>query len=159
MCAIVDNDVAGEVFGDTDSPAGREFFNWLNGPRGRLVVGGKLLEELEGSGTFRRWARNAALYGRLTTLNGNDVDERTREIESEAKHSSNDAHVIAVAQIGGARLLFTNDQRLEQDFLSKSLIDNPRGRIFHTRDLRSPNDNKDVTRAHRHLLSSNVCRS
>ena len=46
MCAIVDNDVVGEVFGDTGSPAGRGFFNWLNSPHGRLVVGGKLLQEI-----------------------------------------------------------------------------------------------------------------
>lgn len=156
MCAIVDNDVVGEVFGKR-TPAGREFFNWLNTGDGRLIVGGKLLRELEGSELFVRWAAEATLAGRLTTLDGNDVEERTRQIEREAK--SNDAHVLAVAQIGGARLLFTNDQRLEQDFLSKSLIDNPRGRIYHTRDFRSPNDNKDVTKAHRHLLSSNVCRS
>ena len=89
----------------------------------------------------------------MTRLNGNEVEERTREIEREGKHSSNDAHVLAVAQLGGVRLLFTNDQDLEQDFKSKALIDNPRGNIYHTRV------NKSFTRAHRHLLSSNVCRS
>lgn len=87
----------------------------------------------------------------MTTLSGNDVEARTRKIENEAMHSSNDPHVLALAQLGHARLLFTNDQRLEQDFKSKSLIDNPRGRVYHTRN------NKSFSKAHRHLLSSNVC--
>ena len=159
MCAIVDNDVAGEVFGDGDSPAGQGFFNWLNGGRGRLVVGGKLLDELAESRNFREWASTATLFGRMTTLNRNDVEERTRTIEDEAMHSSNDPHVLALAQLGHARLLFTNDQRLEQDFKSKSLIDSPRGRVYHTRGIHAPNDNKGFSKTHRRLLSSNVCHS
>lgn len=159
MCAIVDNDVVGEVFGDSDSPAGQGFFNWLNGGRGRLVVGGKLLDELAESRNFREWASTATLFGRMTTLNRNEVEERTRMIENEATHSSNDPHVLAVAQIGGARLLFTNDQDLGRDFRRKSLIDDPRGRIYHTRDIHAPNDNKRFSKAHQRLLSSNVCHS
>ena len=46
MCAIVDANVAGEVFGENKPPAGKEFYNWLNTGRGQLVVGGKLLVEL-----------------------------------------------------------------------------------------------------------------
>ena len=150
MCAIVDANVAGEVFGKEVSPAGREFFNWLNDGRGRLVVGGKLLKELEGRQDFRKWASAATLAGRLTTLNVDQVKERTREIEHEAKHSSNDPHVLAVAQIGRARLLFTNDRALGRDF-GRDLID-PRGRIYHTRD------NKGFSRTHKRLLRTNVCR-
>ena len=158
MCAIVDANVAGEVFGKEVSPAGREFFNWLNDGRGRLVVGGKLLNELEGRQDFTKWASAATLAGRLTTLNADQVEERTREIAHEAKHSSNDPHVLAVAQIGSARLLFTNDQALGQDFRNRHLIDKPRGRIYHTRDIRSRNDNKGFSEAHKHLLTTNVCR-
>ena len=152
MCAIVDANVAGEVFGKSVSPAGREFFNWLHDGRGRLVVGGKLLKELEGRQDFTKWAAEAKRAGRLTTLNVDQVKERTREIEREAKHSSNDPHVLAVAQIGGARLLFTNDQALVRDFRNRHLIDGPRGRIYHTRD------NKGLSKTHKRLLRTNVCR-
>ena len=157
MCAIVDNDVVGEVFGDSDSPAGRKFFNWLNGGRGRLVVGGKLLDELAESQAFREWASTAARVGRMTTLNREKVQERTCQIEHKAMHESNDPHVLAVAQLSGVRLLFTNDQALGRDFKSKSLID--KGRVYHTRDIRSRNDNKSFSKAHQRLLSGNVCRS
>ena len=159
MCAIVDANVAGEVFGEDASPAGREFFNWLNGGRGRLVVGGKLLDELEDTRGFTTWASAATLAGRLTTLSEREVEARTRKIEREAAYSSNDPHVLAVAQIGNARLLFTNDQDLGLDFRRRSLIDRPRGRIYHTRDLHSRNDNKGFSKAHKRLLRTNVCRS
>ena len=159
MCAIVDANVAGEVFGKTTA-AGKAFLGWLNNGRGQLVVSGKLLRELEqGSPSFRNWARIATLFGRMTMLNGNEVEARTRKIENEDMHSSNDSHVLAVAQLGQVRLLFTNDRHLEQDFKNKSLIDNPRGRVYHTRDIRAPNDNKGFNKGHQHLLSSNVCRS
>ena len=38
----------------------RDSFDWLNKGSGRLVVGGKLLDELEKSSTdFRRWVQEA----------------------------------------------------------------------------------------------------
>ena len=54
MCAIVDANVANEVFGPNQSEAGKKFYDWINAATGRLVVGGKLLAELEeGSPKFR----------------------------------------------------------------------------------------------------------
>lgn len=160
MCGIVDANVAGEVFGGRPTPAGRAFFDWLNSGRGRLVVGGELLRELEGSRDFTAWAKVATLAGRMTTLGREEVEARTRQIEHGAEHASNDPHVLAVAQVGGARLLFTNDERLEQDFKNRSLIDGPRGRVYHTRDIHARNDNKQVSRTHTRLLSGkNLCRS
>ena len=159
MCAIVDAQVAHEVFGEHPSPAGREFYQWLRKGPGRLVTGGKLLQELEtGSPGFRRWAIDARLAGLMIVKD--KVEERAAEIERDAKHASNDPHVLALAQISGARLLFTNDQRLEQDFRSKTIIDKPRGRVYHTRDIKTLNDNKRFGTAHRRLLSNTrLCRS
>ncbi len=123
MCAIVDAQVAHEVFGEHRFPAGREFYRWLHKGRGRLVTGGELLKELEtGSPDFRQWAREAGLAGLMTVVNEEKVKERATEIERDAKHASNDPHVLALAQISGARLLFTNDELLQHDFRSTSLI-------------------------------------
>ena len=49
VCAIVDANVAHEVFGPNPAPAGDGFFQWVMRGRGRLVAGGKALEELERS--------------------------------------------------------------------------------------------------------------
>ena len=46
MCAIVDNNVVNEVFGGGPPEAGKQFRRWLGSRNGRLVVGGRLLEEL-----------------------------------------------------------------------------------------------------------------
>lgn len=47
MCAILDANVASEVFGKKDRPeAGKAFFRWIDKGKRRLVVGGKLLAEL-----------------------------------------------------------------------------------------------------------------
>ena len=46
MCAIVDNNVVNEVFGGDPPEAGKQFRRWLGSRNGRLVVGGRLLEEL-----------------------------------------------------------------------------------------------------------------
>ena len=161
MCAIMDAQVAHEVFGGTPSPAGHEFYKWIHKGSGRLVTGGKLWKELKsGSAEFRSWARQAQLAGLITIVDNQQVDHRTSQIEREAKHKSDDPHVLAVAQISGARLLFTNDRLLGQDFRNKALIDQPRGSVYHTRDIRARNDNKRFSSAHKRLLgNSRLCRA
>ena len=53
-------------------------------------------------------------------------------LRRDGAYVSNDAHVIALAQVSGARLLYSNDSDLQDDFKDKSLIDSPRGRIYTT---------------------------
>ncbi|MYH42126.1 MAG: hypothetical protein F4017_01170 [Acidimicrobiaceae bacterium] len=45
---------------------------------------------------------------------------------------SDDHHVIALAQISGARLLFSNDKDLHKDFKNRQLIDQPTGTVYST---------------------------
>ena len=154
MCAIVDAQVAHEVFGPEPSSAGREFYEWVGKAQGRLVVGGKLLGELEaGSPGFRQWSAQAILAGLVSVLDGRKVDDRASQIEREGRHRSNDPHVLALAQVSRARLLFTNDKELGQDFGNSSLIHGPRGRVYHTRDIHTENDNKEFSDTHKRLLS------
>ena len=154
MCAIVDANVVSEVFGSNLPPAGEKFFDWLNQGSGRLIVGGKLLEELEqGSADFRRWGREAQLAGRMIIANKSDVDARTEQIQSEGAIRSNDPHVIALAQESRARLLYSNDGNLQQDFKNKSLIDDPRGKF-----TRRVGDGSFLPRHDRLLKNKKLCR-
>ena len=117
MCAIIDTNAVSEVFGSNLPPAGVRFFDWLNKGSGRLVVGGKLLDELEKNSTdFRRWGQEAQLAGKMRIVNKGGVDARTEQLQSEGAITSDDPHVIALAQVSGARLLYTNDRRLQEDF-------------------------------------------
>ena len=56
MCAILDANVAGQVFGTGRPPAGAKFFEWIDSGRGRLVIGGRLRRELESAQCVQRVA-------------------------------------------------------------------------------------------------------
>lgn len=138
MCAIVDNNVRGEVFGqDTQTEAGKSFLDSLGRNR-QLVVGGKLLQELSdqrglhGFNAFSRWLRTAIRLGHAKVISKNRVDTETLALQSQAQCRSNDEHIIALARVSGARLLFTNDLALQKDFTDHRLVGSPRGRIYTT---------------------------
>ena len=153
MCAIVDANVAGEVFNSSPQPAAKRFFNWVNNGIGRLAAGGKLLRELESSSPgFRQWAAEAVRAGKMRTVNEEKVNARTEELIEEGRCRSNDPHILALAQISGARLLYSNDRDLQQDFKDRRLI-RPEGYVYST--LKG----KKLTSTHkRHLGRRDLCR-
>lgn len=149
MCAIVDANVASEVFSSSPSAAGKKLYDWINEATGRLVVGGKLLKELEeNSPTFRDLARELVFAGRMRIENADDVNAKAEEIKDTC--ISNDQHIIALAQISGARLLYSRDRDLQEDFKNRELINRPRGKVYP--------DGSSFTKAHKRLLGqSDLC--
>ena len=82
------------------------------------------------------------------------MDKGEEKLLQEEGCRSNDTHVIALAQISGARLLYSNDKDLHVDFKNKRLIDEPRGKIYST------NEDKNFTYSHARLLRDrNLCRN
>ena len=131
MCAIIDANVGPEVFGDDRTPRGRLLYEWLTrGRTGRLVVGGKLLRELRQYGKFKVWLNEAISAGRARRIRDAVVDSETEAIRAGQSCRSNDHHILALARVSGARLLFTNDRYLEKDFKDRSLVPDPRGKIY-----------------------------
>lgn len=145
MCVIVDADVSHEVFGGSGRPeAGKYFADWL--ARGnKLVVGGKNLRELSKLNEFRRWFRAAQRTGRAVRVDDDAVEREIERIAPERAWESNDLHVIALARLSGTRLLFTNDQALQNDF------GKIKGKNYSTKER------KDIRASHKHLLRSNTC--
>lgn len=147
MCAIIDANVVAEVFGSSRPPAGAKFFDWLHDGKTILVVGGRLLRELsDASNNFSRWAQVVQHSKHMRIVDDAKVNDKTKQLLADRICKSDDEHIIALAQLGGARLLYSNDGDLHQDFDDKSLIDNPRGKVYST--LR----NKNFTRGKRDLL-------
>ena len=144
MCAIVDANVRDQVFGDAPSPAGKHFLDWLTPERGgRLIVGGKLLTGAQRPPKVPALASSVVKSGRSQNRSTTTrVNSATEELGRRGVCKSNDAHVVALAMIGGARLLFTNDRFLQGDF-KQNIQD---GKIYTTR-LRDT-----VTSTHRRLL-------
>ena len=146
MCAIVDANVAHEVFGKSKTEAGARFLDWIDKGSARLVVGGLLMSELDRASGFSAWAIQARLSGRMRVANRSEVENKTAALSEAGACRSNDHHVIALAQVSGARLLYSNDRALQDDFRDKSLIDSPRGRVYSTLGTSS------FSRSHRDLL-------
>ena len=148
MCAIVDTNVYHEVFSaGSQSDAGRYFYDWLmrrNG--GTIVSGGEHLRELNRIADFKRVFGERLLAGRARRIPDEVVDAETDALQSQGVCNSNDEHVLALARVSGARLLFTNDDALQDDFRNRRVVGGTRGRVYTTVQF------KDVRRVHRDLL-------
>ncbi len=151
MCAIVDANVCSQVFGLNRPPAGEKFFDWINTRKGRLVVGGKLSDELSMVRYFEIWAQDALRRGRIIRVNDDSVNTLTEQLKRQGKCESDDEHIIALAEISGARLLYSNDVKLHEDFGNPRLVSRPRGKIYTT------NRGKDFSETHRGLLNRAAC--
>ena len=146
MCAIIDANVRHEVFGDNQSPAGKFFLNWLLDKGGaRLAVGGKLWAELNSYRKFQPLFADLLRRSKVVKCNDDSVNAEAALIDDVCQ--SNDSHILALARISGARLLYTNDLDLQEDFGDPHIINGPRGLIYTTVK------NKNITKTHRALLN------
>ena len=105
------------------------------------------MTELSDSTNFRSWFQQAVQAGIVRRVDDDEVDKQAEQLSQQNVCKSNDVHVLALARISGARLLFTNDRALQIDFGNSDIIyGNARGRIYTTRRTKS------VTHVHRDLL-------
>ena len=138
MCLILDANVASRFFSDPVDPELEPLWEWIASGQGVLVAGGRLLNELSDVGDARRVLRNWERVRLARFISNDEIEVEERRVEGHC--ASNDAHVIALARVSGARRLCSEDQLLHQDFGNPDLINNPRGRIYQNR-------------SHRHLLT------
>ena len=130
MCAILDNSVRDIVFGSNPTDAAKSFRKWVEDKKIPLVVGGHLKTELSGNKLVKVWLLEAARQGIVRLIDDKKVNEETTYLEENALCQSNDEHVIALAQVSGARLLYTRDEDLKDDFLDGGLISAPGGKVY-----------------------------
>ena len=154
MCAIVDTNVYHQVFSTgSQSDAGRLFYDWLmkrNG--GTLVSGGEHLRELNRIADFKRVFAERLQAGRARRIPDEVVDSETDTVRSDGVCSSNDEHILALARVSGARLLFTNDGDLQDDFRNPQIVRGTRGRVYTT------GQSRHVSSTHISLLGrSDLC--
>ena len=146
MCAIIDNDVSHQVFGANPTGPGLFFRDWLGRSNGGIIVaGGRLFRELIQNPNFRSFFEARQQAGRAIRIPDSVVDAVEAELQS-VDTRSNDKHVLALARVSGARLLFTNDRALQYDFRNARIVPGTRGRIYTTVQ------HTDVRRTHRGLL-------
>ena len=149
MCAILDHSVTYEVFGKKQTTAGKKFRHWLDDGRGVLIVGGKNLRELTQNTNFQRWfTESRRSKARVRQVRDATIAEVEGKLERERQVTSNDVHVLALAVVSGARLLYSNDRKLTRDFRNVEILGDGRGRVFTT--VKS----KSFTAGHSELLSA-----
>ena len=148
MCAIIDNNVRDELVKQNPSAIGKHFRDVVSGKERKLnlVVGGKLLKELSGSEQVRHWIIDGIRSGYVVRIDDSTVNRVAKEIAADCR--SDDPHVIALAKVSGARLLFTRDHQLMQDFLDRKLLGGRiPGRVYTDASGRTT-----LRRQHRELL-------
>ena len=160
MCVIIDANAVSEIFGselfggkDTRPEAGKQLVDWIYSDPERLVVGGKQLEDELDSASFSLWRREMKRRGQLREYNDKEVDQRAEELRGQKACQSDDAHIIALAQISNARLLYSKDKTLHKDFKNSNLLNDPVGKIF-------PRGNRSQDRRRRDkiLADKNLCK-
>lgn len=149
MCAIIDASGANDVFGKDRPEIGVAFFNWIE-EQGYIVTGGKLTMEI-GSlcQNFLDWAREAERVSKLIIINNSKIHAEIAEVVKIRGLRSNDAHVLAIARISGARLLYANDGPLLEDFINSRVITRPAGDTMtsSTGDALTNEDRETLVRA------------
>ena len=137
MCLIVDNSVSGKFFSSREGELYFLALDWITEGNGKLVMGGRLWDEYQDVPRGKRiLTRRAKLVlelerqGRARFYSAATVDEEERRVKDVCQ--SNDAHVIALARISGARVLCARDGALEADFKNLELINSPAGHIYET---------------------------
>ena len=133
MCAILDVNRAHQLLPSSPSEPNDPLTKWVEAGHIKLIVGGKLLDELGKNSKIEQWIAGLHRIGRVVSLTSkeqSDVKSRTEELRKHSTCKSNDEHIIALAQIKHVRLLVTADRDLKKDFGNPDLIDRPRGKVY-----------------------------
>ena len=94
----------------------------------RVVYGGRLTREYNKIQEVMRRIATLDRAGRALLVDGVDAQEEV--LTNSNACVSDDQHIIALAQLSGARLLCSFDQLLHSDFTNKKLLDKPRGKVY-----------------------------
>ncbi len=146
VCLIIDANCVGEVFGTNRSAAGRDLAKWLKNSGARLVAGGQLREEMRNANRFKKWAEEAQKDGRLREISSRKVETEQSALPHDHVRS-NDLHVIALARASGARILYSKDRKLQDDFKDPRLVDKPEGILL------PPGESRNASRMRHQVLN------
>lgn len=145
MCVIVDANRLAVTFASSDDPSAICVRNWIEKGKGKIVYSnvGRLALELSRVTEARRFVLELQRRGQARLIDGALVASAIQRLPPKGVRS-NDRHILGLALASGARLLFSGDDNLVQDFTNTKII-RPRGKVF-----------KDAKK-HRHLLSNDLC--
>lgn len=129
MCIIIDVNVLGKFLADPPDENAAPIHDWLLRRKGKLIysTGGKFAREIVGKAR-QRLVEYVRAGLAVEEVRSERLLEEERGLAAEIK--SDDPHVLALARVSGARLLYTGDGDLITDFKTKRFIDRPRGKVY-----------------------------
>ena len=133
MCMIVDTNKFGAVLADPVDADVQPIIRWLRRRRGNIVysLSGKYGNELNKSPNARSRLEQFKAAGFAHLVDGENLEKHSDLLLSTKNLRSDDPHVLALAIVSGARLLFTGDNRLMADFKDRDIINGSRrGKIY-----------------------------
>jgi hypothetical protein len=131
MCLIIDANCATVTLSSNPSAEFAPVMHAILAKNAVMVLGGtKLRGEYQKLSTVWRFIVALDRAGKTKAYSDTAIDALQAVLEKSGMLKSDDPHILALAQVSGARLLCSKDQDLHHDFLSKNLIDNPRGSIY-----------------------------
>ena len=130
MCIIVDTNRMMDFLSNPDNEDVAPIHKWLNRKLGFLVysTGGRFADELQKK--VRRLLEEQTRAGNAKLIPQDEFKEDEQSLLGNSAVRSDDCHILALARASNARILFTSDQNLVEDFKNKTLIDKPRGKIY-----------------------------
>jgi hypothetical protein len=132
MCVIVDANLASLTFKSPPDSDCAPIITWLLKKDGLLIYGGQLARELRQVEIARRFLLTLQRAGRAKLIPDPALEEEEELVHASGLCQSNDAHVIALARVSGARTLCSRDTTLHKDFKNSQLIAKPRGAVYQT---------------------------
>lgn len=131
MCIIIDSDRLSSFLAQPYSENAAPIHKWLK-RTGKLVysTGDAFSTELPDNAIAR--FRDLARRGRAEYIPDQVVSAMAATLRqnNSIRIKSRDHHVLALAKVSGARLLYTGDKDLKADFKNRGILDNPRGKIY-----------------------------
>jgi len=132
MCIIIDASVAGIFMSRAPEHVqhAKPVHDWLDSGGGRIVYGGKNREELARVNEVMFYIQELRKEGKAHPIPDEQVNEDEERVTKMGIIRSDDPHVLALARVSHARLLFANDPPLENDFGNTRIVPSPKGKVY-----------------------------
>jgi predicted nucleic acid-binding protein len=128
MCIIVDANAASELVQVSED--GLPIVERLRKGDLRMVSGHKLKTELLKT-NVKSIYQELVLGGRIVEFSDAQIEDEIVKVKKFRLHS-NDPHILALARVSGARILFSRDGDLHSDFKNSKVI-RPKGKVYQSR--------------------------
>ena len=121
MCLIIDANAASEVAATPSTKAAKPILQWMRKPKGQLAVGGHLTEELRKT-PFLILLTEMFRSGMVVTYSRAAIEAAQSALAARKICVSDDLHILALAQVSGARVIFSRDKKTWQRLRKPSRI-------------------------------------